>query len=633
MMMPATGARLQRGLAPEILDVLGHCRTALLSAGVFSGLINMLALSSSIYMLQVYDRVIPSHSVPTLIGLSIAMLMLFAAYAVLDVIRTRMMGRIAVRIDRALRDRVMQLVLRLPLRAGPAADGLQPVRDVDQIRGFMASGAPVALFDMPWMPFYLALVWLLHPWLGILATAGALVLVALTVLTEMRGRAPTGDMSLSGAQRMVLAEAARRNAAAIQAMGMSHRMISRWDRASERYLADQTAATDVISTYGSISRVLRLLLQSAVLGLGAYLVIIGQGSGGVMIAASILVSRALAPIEIAIANWRGFISARQSAARLSELLRAQPLQPDPLALPAPVATLQVEGLWVAPPGMQQPVVHGATLQLSRGMALGVIGPSAAGKSTFARALIGAWPAARGTVRLDGAALDQWSSDDLGAHIGYLPQEIELLDGTVAENIARFEPEAPAQAVIEAGQQAGVHDMIVRLPNGYDTRLGEGGMALSAGQRQRVALARALYRQPFLVVLDEPNSNLDRDGDEALERAIASVRKRGGIAVIIAHRPSVLASVDHLLVMTPGQQPLFGPREDMLRKLGPGGQVSSPSATPHAPPKAAAFPPRPPAPTPPFRPSPAQPLAPLPSPTAHAQMQQDNGVRLRINTDA
>ena len=615
MTMFGMGARAAGRMAPEFAAAVGRCRGALIAGGVFSGVVNMLALSSSIYMLQVYDRVIPSHSVATLVGLSIAMLILFIAYGVLDVIRARLMGRIAIRVDRDLRQRVIGLVLTLPLRSGGSVDPIQPVRDLDQIRGFLAGNGPVALFDMPWMPFYLLLVWLLHPWLGILATAGAVVLVAMTFMTEIRGRAPAHDTTRSGAERLQLLEAAKRNAAAIHAMGMSGRIAKMWGELDERFLADQTAATDVIGTYGAISRVARLVLQSAVLGLGAYLVILGQASGGVMIAASILVSRALSPVEIAIANWRSFMSARQSAARLTELFRLLPERSDPLSLPRPINSLQVEDVWAAPPGMQQPVVHSATFKLSSGAGLGVVGPSAAGKSTLARALIGAWPLLRGTVRLDGAALDQWSPDALGQHIGYLPQEIELLDGTVAENIARFEPDAPPEAVIAAAQTAGVHDMIVRLPNGYDTRLGEGGGGLSAGQRQRVALARALYRDPFLVVLDEPNSNLDKDGDAALDLAIGSVRKRGGIVVVIAHRPEALAGVDHILLMTPGQPPLFGTKDEIHRKLAQAQPVATKPGQ-----------------------SPAQAPAPMQRPPAGQRAPQpqvpqaEGGARLRIITD-
>ncbi len=604
-------------LAPELRAAIGNCRSALAATGLFSGLINMLALSSSIYMLQVYDRVIPSHSIPTLVGLSVAMLLLFIGYGVLDVIRTRVMSRVGIMIDRELRERVMGLVLVLPLRAGGAIDTMQPVRDLDQIRGFMASAAPVALFDLPWLPFYLALVWLLHPWLGMLATVGALVLVGLTIATDRLGREPTKDLAASASQRQALAEAGRRNATAIYSMGMTRRMLARWSSANERYLADQTAATDVIGSYGAVSRVLRLVLQSAVLGLGAYLVIVGQATAGVMIAASILVSRALAPIEIAIANWRGFIAVRQSVQRLSRLLLAEPAKRDHMELPPPVERIDVEALWVAPPGQQQTVVQNVSFSLLKGEGLGVVGPSASGKSTLARALIGAWTSARGHVRLDGASLDQWDADLLGAHIGYLPQEIELFDGTVAENISRLDSEAPSNLIIEAARQAGVHDMIVRLANGYETRLGEAGHALSAGQRQRVALARALYGNPFLVVLDEPNSNLDKDGDDALEAAIKSVRRRNGIVIVVAHRPSALNCIDKLLVLQAGQVPLFGLKEEVMRRL-----AGMPPNEPPPPPRS-----EPPRPPPPPRGANGPSLAGPSSETA-----AEPGSRIRIITD-
>jgi|LNFM01.1.fsa_nt_gb PrtD family type I secretion system ABC transporter len=577
MNLPGVGARTAGKTAPELLEALAACRPVLLAAALFSCLINLLALASPIYMLQVYDRVIPSHSVPTLIGLSIGLLILFVAFGLLDVIRARLMSRVSVRIERQLRDRIIGLVMTLPLKAGPSADAHQPIRDLEQIRGFAASGGPMAMFDMPWMPFYLGLVWLLHPSLGMLATAGALVLVALTILTDVRGRGPTHDLVTSGGLRAQMVEASRRNAAAIRSMGMSGRLRASWAAIDERYLADHTAASDVVGTYGAISRVFRLLLQSAVLGLGAYLVIDGQATGGVMIASSILVSRALAPIEIAIANWRGFLGARQSFTRLSLQLQAMPEPKQGLALPGPQSMLDVEGLFAAAPGQSQPVVINAGFSLTKGTALGIIGPSGSGKSTLVRALIGAWNPLRGTVRLDGAALDQWAPDDLGVHIGYLPQEFELIEGTVAENISRFEQDAPADLVIDAARKAGVHDLVVRLPNGYETRIGESGAGLSAGQRQRIALARALYRDPFMVVLDEPNSNLDHDGDRALEGAIVGVRRRGGIVLIVAHRPSVLANVDYLLHMTAGQSPVFGTKAEIMKRLGASRPAPQPPA--------------------------------------------------------
>ena len=518
-------------------------------------------------MLQLYDRVIPSHSVPTLVGLTILMLWLFAGYGVLDTVRSRVISHIGLRIDRALRVRVFELVLLLPLRA-KSSDSLQPVRDLDQVRGFLTGAGPIALFDLPWMPFYLGLVFLLHPWLGLLGTIGAATLLGLTMLTEVRSRAPTKSASTSAAARLSFGEAARRNAEVIRALGMGPHISATWSAHNEKYLTDQVGASDVAVTYGTLSKVLRLILQSAVLGLGAYLVIMGQVTGGVMIAASILVSRALAPIEIAIANWRGFLSSRQSAERLSKLLQSLPIRPEAMVLPTPARTFAVEGLWIAAPGYQKPIVENASFLLQAGDGLGVIGPSASGKSTLARALVGAWLPLRGNIRLDGGALDQWSPAALGVNIGYLPQDIELFDSSVAQNIARFDKNAPATAIIAAAQKAGAHEMILQLPEGYETRIGDGGTALSAGQRQRVALARALYDDPFLVVLDEPSSNLDADGDAALMRAIASVRQRGGIVIIVTHRPAALSGLDQLLVMSGGQVQAFGPKDEVLRKVVP-----------------------------------------------------------------
>lgn len=550
---------------PGLRAALASCRSAFFGVGLFSAAINILALTGSIYMLQLYDRVLPSHSIPTLIGLTLVMVLLYAGFGVFDLIRTRMLSRIGIRLERSLRSQVMAAVMLLPLRTGAAGDGQQPVRDLDQIRGFLSGLGPTALFDLPWIPFYLGLVYVMHPWLGLLGAAGAAVLLLLTILTELHSRAPTREAAISGAQRQALGEQVRRNAEVVRALGMGQRLAGKWSAITETYLSHQIGAADIAGTYGAISKVLRMVLQSAVLGLGAYLVIAGQASAGVMIAASILVSRALAPIEIAIANWRGFIAARQSWERLGKILPLVAGRDDPTDLPAPVKTLSAEGLWVGAPGQPRAILQNASFKLDAGDGLGIIGPAASGKSTLVRALVGAWQPLRGVVRLDGATLDQWSEEAIGHHIGYMPQDVELFAGTVAQNIARFEPNAESDAIISAARQAGVYDMIVRLPEGFDTEIGEGGAALSAGQRQRLALARALYGDPFLVVLDEPNSNLDAAGDTALTQAIASVRARGGIAIVVAHRPSALAGLDKLMVLGDGQVQAFGPKDEVLRK--------------------------------------------------------------------
>src|SRR5215218_6341749 len=414
------------------------------------------------------------------------------------------------------------------------------------------------------MPLYLGLCFVFHFWIGITAVAGAAILVALTLATEVLTRAPAKAAVMHGQSRMAIAEASRRNAEVLKAMGMIARLSAIWASANAKYMHHQQHGSDVAGGLAAASRVLRMLLQSAVLAVGAYLTINQEATGGIIIASSILVARALAPVELAIANWKGFVSARQSWRRLSDILAVLQQGQEPMTLPRPKQNLSVENLSIAPPGQQKIVVQDATFALKAGQAVGVIGPSASGKSSLARAMVGVWQPVRGKVRLDGATLEQWSPAVLSRHIGYLPQDIELFEGTIAQNIARFDPEADIEKIVTAAEQAGVHELIVRLPHGYETRIGEGGMALSGGQRQRIALARALYGEPFLVVLDEPNSNLDGEGEQALTQAIANVRARGGIAVVIAHRPSALVAVDQVLVMAQGEAKAFGPKEQIMR---------------------------------------------------------------------
>jgi len=554
------------GAKSELRAALGPCRSAFTGVGLVSGMINVLYLTGSFFMLQVYDRVLPSRSVPTLIGLAVLAAALYAFQGVLDLIRSRLLVRIGSALDVALSARVYHVLVSLPLKTRQQGDGLQPLRDLDQLRSFLSSGGPQAFVDLPWMPLYLGICFLFHFWIGIAALVGAIILVTLTLLSEVKTRGPAKEAVGYATQRNVLAESARRNAEVLHAMGMKSRSASRWSEANSRYMAAQRRASDVAGGLGAISKVLRMLLQSAVLGVGAYLVIQQEATAGIIIASSILTSRALAPVEVAIANWKGFISARQSWRRLAELLVKLPADDDPMPLPRPMAMLSVESIAVNPPGEPKLVAVDVNFRLKAGQGLGIIGPSASGKSSLARALVGVWQPARGKVRLDGAALEQWSADDLGKHIGYLPQDVELFAGTVAENIARFEPEPDAGLVLEAAKAANVHDLILKLPRGYETQIGEAGQSLSAGQRQRIALARALYGKPFLVVLDEPNSNLDTEGESALTEAILGVRARGGVVICVAHRPSALAGVDSILVMAQGQVQAFGPKDEVLRKV-------------------------------------------------------------------
>jgi ATP-binding cassette subfamily C protein len=545
---------------------LATCRRALVALGLASALVNILYLTGSLYMLEVYDRVLPSRSIATLIGLSILVMALYGFQALLDVLRGRILIRVGRSLSQSLSLRTYEAVARVALRTPRQGDGLQPIRDLDQVRAFLSGVGPLALLDMPWVPLYIAVCFAFHTWMGVAALLGAILLIGLTLLTEAFTKEPTRAATMLAAQRNALAASSYDNAEVLRAMGMAPRLGALWHEVNTNYLDAHQRASDVGGALGAISKVMRMVLQSAMLGIGALLVIQEQATAGVMIAASIIVARALAPVDLAIANWRSFVAFRESWRRLNELLRALPDGKAPLELPRPVASLSVEGIRVVPPGGTRLVVQDVTFRLNKGSALGIVGPSASGKSSLARALVGAWQSAGGAVRLDEAKLDQWAANSLGRHVGYLPQDVELFSGTVAQNIARLDSEPPSQAVIAAATAAGVHDMILHLPEGYETEIGEGGTSLSAGQRQRIALARALYGDPFLVVLDEPNSNLDTDGEEALTKAIAGVRARGGIAIVIAHRPSALASVDLVLVMVDGRAQFFGPRDEALAKL-------------------------------------------------------------------
>lgn len=562
----SAGAAAPARQRTRITERLKECRGAFAAVGVFSAAINVLMLTGSLFMLQVYDRVLPSHSVPTLVTLFAVVVLLYAALGLLDMIRARMLVRIGHALDEEVSGDAFRAVVQAPLSAQGGAEGLQPLRDLDQVRSFLSSAGPSALLDLPWMPFYLVLCFLFHWWIGVTAAAGALILVCTALLTEVLVRRSTRTITADAAARLMLAEASRRNAEALTVMGMVTPVGAQWQAANQRYMRGHRRGSDISVTLGAFSRVLRMLLQSAVLAVGALLVIRQEATAGVIIASSILTSRALAPVELVIAHWKSFVAARQSWRRLSELLARLNANSAPLALPPPTRTLDVELLSVRPPGRAANVVQGVRFTLKAGQALGVIGPSASGKSSLARALVGAWPPAAGKVRLDGAALEQWPAEARGRHIGYLPQDVELLDGTVGDNIARFEPRPDPTAVIAATRAAGVHEMILALPHGYETRIGEAGQALSAGQRQRIALARALYRDPFLVVLDEPNSNLDADGEQALTAAIAGIRARGGVAIVIAHRPSALMAVDRVAAMAKGEIQAFGERDEVLRQV-------------------------------------------------------------------
>ena len=423
---------------------------------------------------------------------------------------------------------------------------------------------------------FLAICFLLHPWLGMTALAGALILLALTMLTERASRVPARELAQHAGMRGAMVEADRRNSESIVAMGMADALAKRWATVNNRYLNAMGRSTDVTGTYGSLSKIVRLLLQSAILGIGAYLVIRGEMTAGSMIAASIMMGRALAPIESMIANWRAFISARQSIRRLSQVLARMGVARSFTELPRPEQSFEVEQVAVAAPGGQSAIVKNVQFRIAAGEALGIVGPSGAGKTSLVRALVGIWPVMQGSVRFDGAKLDQWDPSFLGRHVGFVSQNVELFDGTIAENISRMASEPNSEAVLEAARAAGAHDMILQMSSGYDTPIGEGGAVLSGGQRQRIALARALYGNPFLLVLDEPGSNLDNDGEAALLQAMQAAKARDSIVIIVAHRPTSLAHCDKVLLLANGVQQAYGPRDEVLRMIRPSKQSAAAS---------------------------------------------------------
>jgi len=543
----------------------------MIGIGVFSGVINILMLSGSIYMMQVYDRVIPSRNLATLFGLSMMVLIAYLIQGYFDALRTRMLCRVATIFDVGLQDSIHNALATLPLRGVRPMLMQQPLRDLDQLRSFMSSMGPTAFLDMPWIPIFLIGLFLFHPLIGLTAVIGTAAIIAMTLVSEKLSRGAAKAATDIAAQRQVLADATQRNAEVLRALGMADRFAQRWARVNEYYLRENMRATDVYSNLGSGAKVLRYVLQSGMLGMGAFLVVSEQASGGVMMASSILMGRALAPVELALGSWKQLVAARQGIARLREICKAtaRPPQP-PIDLPRPCRELSVEDLAVAAPGSdRRPIVSNVSFTLKAGMGLALLGASASGKTSMSKALVGIWPALQGVVRLDGAALDQWPNEELGRHIGYLPQDVALFDGTVAENIARFDANATSDSILKAAQLANVHDLILRLPEGYSTRIGQGGMALSAGQRQRVGLARAVFGDPFLIVLDEPNANLDADGENALSQAILSLRRNQSIVIVISHRPSALASLNMAMVLYEGKSIAFGTCQEIFSRVAGG----------------------------------------------------------------
>lgn len=543
--------------------LLGH-RRVFYTIGLFSMLINTLMLMPSLYMLQIYDRVLPSQNGMTLAMLTLMIVGVYALTVALEYVRSFIVIRIGAKLDMHLNARVYIAAFEANLKQSGLNAG-QSLNDLTTIRQFVTGNALFAFFDAPWFPVYLIAIFVFNGWLGLFALTSSALLVALAVVNERVSRLPLNEATALSVRSSALATSNLRNAEAIEAMGMLPDLMSRWSALNTGFLARQAEASEKAALVGNITKFLRMTLQSLVLGIGALLAIDGKISPGMMIAGSILLGRALSPLEMLISVWRQSSGAKIAYDRLVNLLESNPARSTGMRLPAPAGRLTLEAVSAAPPGARVPVLHGITVAIEPGDVVGVIGPSAAGKSTLARLMVGVWPATIGTVRLDGANVAQWDRALLGPHIGYLPQEIELFGGSIAENIARF-GQIESDKVINAARLAGVHDMILRLPQGYDTLVGDRGAGLAGGQKQRIGLARAIYGNPSLIVLDEPNSNLDETGEAALRYAIDHLRAAGKTVVLITHRTSIIAATTKLLLLVDGQLRLFGPTPSVLAAL-------------------------------------------------------------------
>lgn len=545
-----------------VRDALRACRRYFLFAAVFSLAINLLYLASPLYMLQIYDRVVTSGSETTLVMLTLVLLAAFLALAGLDLVRAAILTRASARLDRLLSAKILAASVETPSQGAAQS---QPIRDFDTFRQVITGSGIHALFDLPWSPIYIGIIFLLHPWLGFFALASSLLLIAMAVLNEYMVRAPLKQANDLATANYNFTEMSLRNAEVVRAMGMLEGLVRRWGRDRGLALRQQGQASDRAALMSGLIRFLRLTMQSLILGLGAYLVIERQITGGAMFAASLLLGRGLQPIEQIVGLWRGLILARAALGRVEKLLDGGAQGERSFNLPKPTGKIAVEQLSFAIPSLQKVLLRDVSFRLDAGEALGIVGPSGAGKSTLARHLAGIMQPSRGTVRLDGADLTQWGREALGDHVGYLPQDIELFSDTVAANIGRFKTDVDRE-VIEAARLAGVHEMIIRLPQGYETQIGEGGAVLSGGYRQRIALARAVFGMPNLIVLDEPSSNLDADGDRALSECALELKRRGSTVIIVSHRPSTLANVDKILLLRDGAVEAFGMRNEIVALL-------------------------------------------------------------------
>jgi ATP-binding cassette, subfamily C, type I secretion system permease/ATPase len=549
----------------DLQKVLENCRESFLYVGLFSLVINLLMLVPTFYMLQLYDRVIGTGSLSTLVALTVIMLFLLSTMGSLEWVRSRILVRVGTRIDALLGNRLYDVSFKRSLYTGGAKANTQPLQDLSGLKSFLTGSGLFAFFDAPWLPIYLAVMFLFHPLIGLVGVVAAITLATVAIANEKFTSQLLKQATKENIEASVATATNLRNAEVIESMGMLGSLRSRWEQKNRKVQYWQAQASDRAGIFTSISKTFRIIVQSIALCVGAYLVIQQEITPGLMIAGSILLGRALSPIDQMIGAWKGFVNARSQYQRLNEWLEKVPESPQRMSLPAPEGAVQAEAAVVAPPGARTAVVKGVSFQIQPGEVVGIIGPSAAGKSSLARAILGIWPTASGAIRIDGAESASYDREELGPHIGYLPQDIELFDGSISENIARF-GDADAEQVVQAARDAGVHDMILHLPEGYDTVIGQSGGALSGGQRQRIGLARALYGDPVLIVLDEPNSNLDDQGEHALRAAIATCKQKGRTIMLITHSVSLLSYVDKLMLMKEGQLLAFGPRDEVLAQI-------------------------------------------------------------------
>lgn len=548
--------------------VVAGCRKAFVAVGLFSLAINLLMLTVPIYMMQMYDRVIASGNVDTLVLLSLIAVAGLLCMSLVEMMRSRIMVRLGAWVDRTLSGPVLFGGMNDSLLAGGGMSGASGLRDLSTLRGFLTGAGVFPLLDAPWVPIFVAIIFVIHPILGWLAVGGAVIVFMFALANDYSTRKPLRQANGAASKALYRADAMVRNADVAAAMGMQPNLVKRWRDSNEEGLTLQALASDRAGGISSSAKFVRLALQISMLGVGAYLVTQGELTGGGMIAGSIILSRAMAPVEQSINAWRGLVGAKGAYESIRSLLKRTPPSGEAMSLPRPTGRISMEGIGFVPPGAAEPVLRGVSIEIAAGEAVGLIGASASGKTTLARIIVGSWRPTAGHARLDDADVFIWEAGDRGRHIGYLPQDVELFDGPVRENIARM-GDADPDAVIAAAQLAGVHELILRLPNGYETVIGDGGVRISGGQRQRIALARALYGDPALVVLDEPNSNLDTEGERALTEALSTLKARGVTTIIVAHRPTVLASVDRLVVMHQGRVEMEGPRDEILAKVAPG----------------------------------------------------------------